>query len=232
MQHRQLLGIAPRQFVDQVEGEIEALDILEADGNGRPAVIFLHVDVVAPDAVGVVADKAGRLVLDQLRVLELRDRLAGRVEDDGVEDAVPAAHSDHPVRRAAVVIDAVTGAEDLAVLADLHLEASLHDDVALLPVVLGQVDRAVLRLLVVDAAHIERLRDPVLEGIGQVVVGHAVRAGDLLAAAGPGQRVGAQVRAVPLEDIRDGYLERQCAPVNEGKVQIVPAFFAVQIFLH
>ena len=209
MEHRKLLGIPGCQSIHQIESEIETVRVLELDGNRCPFFIFFHVNEIMPDPFAVIDGHRRLFFLDDRLLRKLRDRFSGRIQDDRVKDAVLPAHCDHAVRRAAVIINTVPGSQDLAVLADLYLQASLQYDIALLTVMLGQVDRTVLRGFVINAAHIQRLCDPVLERVGQVVIGHAMRTGDLLPSAGPGQGIGPKVRTVAFQDIRDGYLQGQ-----------------------
>ena len=230
MEHGKLIGVASRDSVDDVKAKVEFVCVFEANGRRSAFFVLLDIHKVVPDAVAVVDGLLDFFFLDDLCLGELGDRLACRVKNDRVEDAVASAHCYHAVGRAAVVVDAVAGAQDLAVLADLHLEASVDDDIDLLPVVLGQVDGTVLRGFVIHTAHVKGLCDPVLERVCQVVVGHAVCAGYLLSVARTCQRVGAKVGAVALEDIRHGYFKCVGAPVDECEVQVPKARFAFQIF--
>ena len=134
------------------------------------------------------------------------------------------------MRRFAVVVNAVAGAEDFLMLAYLHHKVTFNNDVALLSRMGGQLDVASLRLLTVNALNVKRLRNTLLEIVRQIVVGHAVSIGNLLSRAAAGNRVGFQLWAVPLYNIGNIYLQRKRAAVNKRKVKVVFSVFAVEVF--
>ena len=107
-------------------------------------------------------------------------------------------------------------AEEMALATDV----SVDDYVALLSGVAGKLSLSVLSRFIVYAAHVKRLRYPVLEGVGQVVVGHSVGLGDLLTSAGARHGVLAQVGAVSLDDVSYVYVESVCASVNKCEVKV------------
>ena len=116
-------------------------------------------------------------------------------------------------------------------LAHLHHELTLNDDIQLLPRVGSQLNILVLRLLGVGGAHEQRLGDTVLEGVGHVVVHHAVSLGDLLPRPCAGDGVGLQLGAVAFNNFGDVDVERQGATVDEGEVEVALAALATKVFL-
>ena len=116
-------------------------------------------------------------------------------------------------------------------LAHLDLQLAFDDDIALLPLVGGQLDILLLSLRAVGRLHIQGLRDPVPEGARHVVVHHVVRFFNPLAFALAGHGEGVQVRAGTFDDVADVDAERQRAAVQEREVQVRPAHFAVDVFL-
>ena len=235
VEHSQLLGILLGQGVHQIEGKVELVGVLELDGGRRAQSVLGDVDEFAPDAVAIVSLIAGGDLLlgggDGLRGGQLGDGLTRGIEDDGVEHAVLTAHGDHTVRGVGVVVDGVACAQHLGMLAHLHHELTLNDDIQLLSRVGGQLDILVLGLLGVGGAHEQGLCDTVLEGVGHVVVHHAVSLGDLLSRSCAGDGVGLQLGAVALDDLGDVDVERQGATVDEGEVEVALAALTADVLL-
>ena len=115
--------------------------VFEGDGNGSAVFILDGVDEALIDAVLGVADVLHLGSADSFCGLELGNRFAGRIENDGVEAAVPAAYGSFAVGLARVKIDAVARAENLAVAADLNLKLTVDDDVDFLTGVRGELNR-------------------------------------------------------------------------------------------
>ena len=229
VEHGQLLRLAAGQLVDHVEGEVELLLVLEGDGlDGAAAVLRGEDEVLVDAALGVLLP--GGIGGRGLVGLGLGRRAQG-VQHDGVEGTVLAVDGDHAVGRGAVVVNAVALVENLAVLTDLNLHVAPDDEVALLAVVGGQLDVLVLRAGAVAKLHVEGQGDAVLEAGGQVVAGHVVGFLDLLAVAGPRQRVGAELGAVALDQVGDVDAEAQGAAVEKGDVQLPLAALTEAVFL-
>ena len=113
-EHRPLVRLLPPEDVDHVEGEVEMLRVLEFDLDGSAVLVLLHVGEPAVDpALGQRDFGRGTGRFDELvgmgefRQIRLSRGIPGRIEDDGVKEAVLALHRDHAVGRAAVVVDAV-----------------------------------------------------------------------------------------------------------------------------
>lgn len=66
MEHGQLLRFAPPQLVDHVEGEVEALLVLERDGEEPPVLVLLREDEVLIDAALFVPFPRGPVRQDAL----------------------------------------------------------------------------------------------------------------------------------------------------------------------
>ena len=231
MKHCQLAGLSVRKSVHKVEGKVEMLGVLKGDGGGMTGFGLLYVDVIVPDAL------LGILFCHQLGVLDLLgghqfgNGLAGRVENDGVEGAILAAGCDHTVGCFTVVIDAVAGAENLAVLADLNHELSFDNDITFLTRVGGQLNVLVRGVFVVVDLNEQGFGNTVSEIVCHIVVGHAVCAGDLLRRAAAGHGIGAQLGAVSLNDIGYVDLESHGTAIDKGKVEVASAFLAVTVLL-
>ena len=106
-------------------------------------------------------------------------------------------------------------------VADLYKQLTLHDEVELLTVVRGQLDLLLLSLGVELALDVQRLGYTVLEGVREVVVGHAVSLRYLLTRSLSGNGVGFQVRGDALDDIGNVNVERLSTAVDEREVQIL-----------
>ena len=116
-------------------------------------------------------------------------------------------------------------------LAHLHLQLALDDDIALLALMGRQLDIFLFRLGAPGRLHVQRFRDPVPEGRRHVVIHHVVGFLDPLPFSPSGQGKGIQVRAGTFNNIADINAESQRAAVQERKVQIRSAHFAVDVFL-
>ena len=156
--------------------------------------------------------------------------ILGRIEHHGIKLAALAAHGDHAMGRARIVIDGIAGAQDLAVGAHLHLQMAADDQIKLLTLVGGQGDLLALGRFIVLRHGIQRIGDAVLERGSHVVIGHAVGFFDALAVARPGQGVGGQRRAAALDQV--GYIdtEGQRAAVQESKVEVMLTRLAGKVF--
>ena len=153
------------------------------------------------------------------------------LQNDRVEQTVGAVRGDHSVGNRAVKIDAVALVEGLRMLTDLYFQRSLDDKVTFLPVVRGQFDVRMERSVGILVLDIQRIRDTVLESGRHIVIDHFVRLLDLLTVSGARQRVGAEFRAAPLDQVRHVDAERQCATVEKREVQIASALLTEQILL-
>ena len=221
MEHCKLVRIPFGKHIHDVKCEVEGLGILECNLLGSPLLVQFHIDVIVPESLAVI-DLA--LLLEGYRRIghggQLGNRSSGGIEDYGVELAVLSVDGNHAVRRGGAEVDTVSGTQRGAVLAHLNQKVSGNDQVKLLAVVTGQLYVPVLGILVIAALYIERLGNPVLEGIGKVVISHAVGVGDLLTASGSGYGEGLKRGAVTFDDIGYVNAQRQCAAVDEREVQI------------
>ncbi len=116
--------------------------------------------------------------------------------------------------------------------AHLDLQGALDDDVDLLALVGGQLDIATLRTGGVFRHHVQGLGDPVPEGSGQGVVGHAVGLFDDLPLSLAGDGVADQGGGRAFDDVGHVHAQSQGAAVNEGEGQVPLAPFAAPVFLH
>ena len=229
--HGALIGLFGAKRVDHVKGEIESLGVLERDPGGRAVLVLTRLDEAAIDPFRArFADPFGNSGRFCARDRKFGNRFAGRIEDDGVEDAPLPLYGDHPVRNAAVVVHGVARVEDLAVFADLHLQGTLDNDVAFLSLVGGHFNVAMECFLVVVDLDIQRFGDPVHERMGKVIVRHAVRVVDLLPFSAPGERVSRQRRRFALDDVGDIHAEHECAPINKREIEVALAILAGKIF--
>ena len=153
-------------------------------------------------------------------------------QDDRAKDAVRPVDGDHAVGRGGIVEDAVAGAEDLGVLADLDLEAAFHDEVELLPAVGVLVDGGVLLRLGIFIAHPVGVRLAVFE---QRRDGADLGAGLVareLAAAAARDGVAGQARRGALQQLHHLHAEGHGALVDKAEGQIGPAGLVGPIVLH
>ena len=139
VEHCELVGVFIRYLVNYIKAEVEGVCVLEFYALEPAVLILMRLDEFLAQqllrALGGDYRAAYRLLLYIV---------AG--ENDGAEVAVLAVNGYHSVRGGAVVIDAVALAEDLGVLAYLHLQLALEYQVEFLAAVLGQVDGGVLLL--------------------------------------------------------------------------------------
>ena len=216
--------------VHHVEGEVEVLGILVGQAQQRAGLVLHGGDVILPDALLAVLLPLGSDGRRQLGA-GVGD-IIRRIEDDGVELAVLAAHRQQTVGRVGVVVDRVAGAEDLIMGTDLHLQVALEHQVELLALVGRQGDLLPLGSLIVFGLDVQRLGDTVLVGRGHVVVGHAVGLLDALTVACTGQVVGGQRRAGALDQVGHVNAQHLRAAVQEREVQIALAALTGQVIRH
>ena len=216
VQHRQPLRVAPRDLVDDVEGEVEALRVLEDDVLQAARLVLLDVDEPLHRL-----RRGGRLgpVEDRLRRRE-RDLLAVRRHDHREERAGLAADGDHPVRHGRAVERRVARLQRLLVLADLEAHLAAQDVVVLLAAVGRRRDRAALEGGVVVVRHEVRRRLAVAEERRHVadLDARLARRHDAL----PGARdlqVG-ELRRAPFEKRHQVDAEDERALVQEGERRI------------
>ena len=224
MEHSELVGGIVRDGVDTVESEVEL--ILVAEGYGlEVAVLVLDSAYELLGDEGLRGDMgAHKLVVDLFGHL-----LAG--QDDGDELAVGAVHGDHAVRRGRIVVDAVAGAEDFGIVADLDLHLAGQNEVELLAVVLCEMDGLVLQTLVIVILTEIRLGDLVLEHGSDVDYGDALFLCGLAAAAAAGNGIRTELGGFALEDIGDPEAEGQSALMYECKRKIGAAFLIGAVFV-
>ncbi len=222
VQHAHFFRFTVRHRVHDIESKVEFFGVFELDGSGGAVLIFRHVNELFIRAFSVVTVCFGA-VHNGFCGRKFGNGFAGGVKYDGVKGAILSFHRDHAVRGAAIVIDAVAGMQNFHVTAHLHFERALDHDIALLPGVGSELDLLVLRGFVIYAAHEQGFRDPVLEGVGKVVIGHTVRLRDLLTVSYASDDIRVQHGGIPLDDIRHVYAERFRTAINEGKVQIAVA---------
>ena len=225
----ELVGRFIGNGVDDIVGEVEFVGVFEFYLGRRAVIVLGNVDEFSIDPV--LAVSVSGLRREPLRLLKLGYRLARGVQDYGVKQAVAAVDGYHSVGSAAVVINAVAGAEHRLVLADLHHQLALDYQVAFLTCVGGELDITVLRLLAVNAANEQRLGYPVFEGSREVIIGHAVSLLYLLPLSAAGEDIGFQLRAVTLDNVGNVNAEGEGAAVNECKRQVAAARFAGYVFL-
>lgn len=161
MEQGELVGRFIGNGVDDIVGEVEFVGVFEFYLGRRAVIVLGYVDEFSIDPV--LAVSVSGLRREPLRLLKLGYRLARGVQDYGVKQAVAAVDGYHSVGSAAVVINAVAGAEHRLVFADLHHQLALDYQVAFLTCVGGELDITVLRLLAVNAANEQRLGYPVLK---------------------------------------------------------------------
>ena len=230
MDHRELIRILIGNGVDHVKAEVELVLVLEGNLGGRAVLVDLVVNELLPDAlfgIGILHLCGG----DRLGGGQLGDRLSLGVEDDRVEDTILLADCHLAVRGVGIKVDGIAGTENLLMIADLHHQLSLDDDIDLLTVMSGQLHGLTLRLGIVLALDIERLRDTVLERVSEVIIGHAVRLRDLLTESAAGHGIGFQVRGDTLNDLGDIDVQRLRDAVDERKVQILLARFTRDVLI-
>ena len=225
MQHRELLRVAARDRVHEVEAEVEGIGILECNRGRRAVLVLYNVNVLPVNAVLRVLDALDRL---RFRVgtdfsavragqVEFLHRFTRGIEDNRVEHGVLPVHGDHAVRGIGIQINAVAGVQLRLMLADLHQQVSGNHDIQLLPIVRRELDILALCLLIIEGTHIQRLRDTVPESVGEIRILHAVRVRNFLPLAGARHREAVQCRAVAFDNVRRVHAERQRAAVNEAE---------------
>ena len=229
VQHGQLLRLALGDAVHDVKGKVELLLILKGHGLEHAVFILHRVDELVVDPP--VARLLPLLLPDNADGGGVIPSVGGGVQHQGVKDAVLSAYGDHAVGGAGIIVDAVPGAQNLAVLAHLDLQVAADHDVAFLALVGGEGDVPALRVGVVLTVDVQRLRDFVLKGGGQAVIGHAVGLFDLLTLALAGDGVASQLGAGTLDDVGDIHVEGQGTAVDKGEGQVMKACLTGVVFL-
>ena len=223
IEHGQLVRIFPRDFIHDIEAEIEGFRVREVN-RGQPALVILHrVDefgchqrLLGPVLGQVRPDIGGRFFLSAGLV-------AGK--HDGAEHAVMAVHRDHAVGKGRVVVDAVALVQDFGVVADLHLQAALQHDVEFLALMGGQVDRLRLLGFGVFIPDPVGLRDFILELGRQVGDGDAFLPGGGFALAAAGDRIGGQEGVMAFQQLGQLHVEGLGGFIDKGERHIRPAGF-------
>ena len=133
--------------------------------------------------------------------------------------------------RAGIIIERIAGMKDFDMISDLNLKCAGQDDIYLLALVCGQFYRSVLGFLGILGLHIKGLGNPVLEGCGKVVIGHAVRLLNLLSLALLRIDEFCEVRRLTFDKVSYVYAESLRAAVKESKVQVLLSRFTGNVFL-
>ena len=213
VQERELVGVAPRDLVDDVEREVEALGVLEADVLEVARRVLLRLDVAVDDERDALVARTHRLEPEVAVAVLARHH--HREERDAVR-----IRRHHAVRRGRAVVDGVALLQLLDVLADAHLHRAFEDDVELLSRVRRRGDRLVEKLGVV------LVRDPV--GRAEAVAEHRRLVADVHVRLVRGQRalprardfVAGEVGGVALQERVDVDTEGDRALVEEVERRI------------
>ena len=128
VQERELFGIAVGYLVDHVEGEVEALGVLELHVLEMARSVLLALDELVDDERHLLVARPHRLKA------EMRISALARHHHREERDAVRVGR-EHAVRRRRAVVDRVAFVKLLDVLADAYLHRALEDYVELLPCV-------------------------------------------------------------------------------------------------
>ena len=224
MKHGQGFGLLCGQSVHHVEGKIEGIQVLEGNGLQGPCFVlhrlgelFINEMLVGGQAIG----------LDGFHHLMLFHFLAG--QDHGQEHAVRAFGGDHAVGGGGIVINGIALAQQLHIMAHLHLQRAGQDIVKFLAGVGGGVDGLVLQFGIEGVAHEIRLRNLLAEHGGQVADINALLLGRHLRRTLAGDGVGGQLSAAALHQVDHIHLEGEGALVQEGKGQVLPRVFVIQV---
>ena len=225
MHHRELVRLAPREAVHDVECKIEFVLVVELQPLQRAVFLFHAVD---------------ELVAEQLLLRRLLERprpdgqillLLGARHDHREEHTVLPVDGDHAVRCGALVEDAVALVEDFLVFADAHAERPLHDEVKFLSGMRRGVDGLALQLLGILIGDPIRRRQLLPEHCRHVLNGDAVLAGRYRAHAPARHRVARELGALAFEQIGQLHAERQRTLVHERKREIDRALLIAVILL-
>ena len=102
--------------------------------------------------------------------------------------------------------------------ADLQLHMTPDDNVALLPLVGCQVNRATVGIGAEFQLHIQRQRNTVAEAGGQVITDHTVSFLDSLTFALAGEGIGTQLGAVAFQKVAQVNTQNQGAAIQKGDI--------------
>ena len=105
-------------------------------------------------------------------------------------------------------------------LSDLYKETSIYDDIKLLTIMACKLYIPVLSFRVIDTLDIQRLCNPVLEGICKIEVGHAMSIGNFLPLSCTCDGEGFEGWAVTFDDIGNIDTQSKSTAIDESEVQV------------
>ena len=230
VEHCQLLRLAAAQSIHHIKGEVKLLLVPEGDFL-QSALIDRGENKVAVDPLFLVGHHLGvRHCGYSSRLLPLTG--SGVAQNDGIECAILAVHSDHAVGRGRIVVDAVSGMEHFRLLTDLDAHMAANDDVTFLSLVGDQLNILILRTRAVADLHIQWQGNTVAEACGQVKAHHMVCLLNPLSLTLAGQCIGAQLGAAAFQQVGHIHAEAESAAVQERNAQIAVARLALLILFH
>ena len=138
MNHRKLLRVLAGDAVNDVKCKVEFVGIDEIDVLKTALLVLVAADEFVADEAALCG-VAGHKRVRNFLLCSRRVR-----KDNSEERNVLLVDGNHTVRRRALVENAVALAENLHMVADLHLHATLEHEVELLAGVRRRVDRLLL----------------------------------------------------------------------------------------
>ena len=226
VEHGQLVGVGAAQTVHGVKGEIVMVIVDELNFLQRAPLVLGGLDEFLAQQGQLAVGGAGGEVGERLLFV------AVAVHNHGQERAVLAVHGNHAVGGGGFIVDAVTGVEDLLMVAHADPQGALQHQVELVALVGGGGDGLGLLGFGIGIADVVGVRQAVFEQGRHVLNQNAVLigGGDALALAGDG--VGGQTGAFALQKVCDADAEGQRTLVDKGKGQIHLAGFIAAVLLH
>ena len=230
VEHSQTVWLFCAQRIDHVIGKVKLLLVPEADLEQLALLIFHRGNEALIDPVlgiiglgcnpGCGSNGCCLLPFTGCRI----------AQNDGIESAILTFNGNHTVRNGGIIVNTVTGVENLGLTADLDAHMTADDNVTFLPLMGSQINVRILCTAAVRQLHIKRQRNAVAEVRSQVVAHHMVCLFDPLAFSPTGQCIGPQLGTVTFQQVAHVNTEAQSTAVKERNTQLPGTGFTLAIF--
>ena len=225
MQQRQFFRITLRDFIDDVEREIEPLEILESDVPKAAALVFKNIEIPVNHQRSLVGARTDRLK-PEMRV----PVFAGH--DHRQKSHALGSGRAHTVRSRGFVVDGITLVKPLDMIADTDIHRALEHDVVFMAGVSGGGDGLIHQPLVVLVCDPIRRTEAVLEHRRLIADRHVRLRRGHRPLPRTGHLVARKMRAVPFKQSVDVDAERNRALVQKVEGGVELSRFHLPVFRH
>ena len=227
MHHCKLIGLLFGNCINNIKCEVEALGVLEGNTLENAAAVFNRLNEAFPDAFLSCFTGGG----DGRHSSALGLNFFVGSENNGVKLAVSAIGGNHTVRSGGVIINSVTGAENLCMVTKLNLKIAADDNVAFLTFMGSDIYGAKLSIGGELTLNIQGLGNTVAETVSHIVIGHSVSLLNALSLALSGESIAAESRSGTFYKLGNVNAKSLCAHIEECEIQILFAGLICQILV-